>query len=55
LANRLAVPQPTEWQGIGDQIDAAMIFARTDFVNVYGTVQRTTAFITARIGLSKSQ
>ena len=23
----LAVPQPTEWQHIGNQIDAAMIFA----------------------------
>ena len=33
---RLAVPQPTEWQRIGDQISAAMIFARTDFVNVGG-------------------
>jgi len=30
----LAVPQPTEWQRIGDQIDAAPIFARADFVNV---------------------
>jgi hypothetical protein len=28
----LAVPQPTEWQRIGNQIDAAMIFARSDFV-----------------------
>jgi hypothetical protein len=26
--------QPTEWQRIGDQIKAAMIFARTDFINV---------------------
>ena len=25
---RLAVPQPTEWQRIGDQIDAVMILAR---------------------------
>jgi hypothetical protein len=25
--------QPTEWQHIGNQIDAAMIFARADFVN----------------------
>ena len=31
---RLAIPQPTEWQRIGNQIDAAMIFARADFVNV---------------------
>ena len=25
----LAIPQPTEWQGIGNQTDAVMIFART--------------------------
>ena len=25
---RLAIPQPTEWQCIGDEIDAAFIFAR---------------------------
>jgi hypothetical protein len=25
---------PTEWQHIGNQISAAMIFARADFVNV---------------------
>ena len=30
----IAIPQSTEWQRIGDQIDAAMIFAGTDFVNV---------------------
>ena len=30
----LAVPQATEWQHIGNQIDAAMIFARADFVDV---------------------
>jgi hypothetical protein len=29
-----AIPQPTEWQRIGNQIDGAMIFARADFVNV---------------------
>jgi hypothetical protein len=29
-----AVPQPTEWQRIGNQIDAAMIFARAHIVNV---------------------
>ena len=28
---RLAVAQPTEWQRIGNQIDAAMIFGRTQF------------------------
>jgi hypothetical protein len=31
---RLAVPQATEWQRIGNQIDAAMIFARADFVSM---------------------
>jgi len=31
---RLAVSQATEWQRIGNQIDAAMIFAGADFVNV---------------------
>jgi len=29
-------PQPPEWQRIGNQIDAAFIFARSDFVNVGG-------------------
>jgi len=28
---RSIVPQPTEWQRIGNQIDAAMVFARADF------------------------
>jgi len=28
------LPQPTEWQRIGNQNDAAMIFARADFINV---------------------
>ena len=31
---RFAVPQPTEWQRIGNQIDAAMIFGLSDFVSV---------------------
>src|SRR5437870_7865893 len=30
----LAVPKPTERQRIGNQTDAAMIFTRSDFVNV---------------------
>jgi hypothetical protein len=29
------LPQPAERQRIGNQIDAAMIFARADFVNRY--------------------
>jgi hypothetical protein len=31
----IAIPQPTEWQHIGNEIDAAFIFARTNFVNVH--------------------
>ena len=31
---RLAISQPTEWQRVGNEIDAAMIFARADLVNV---------------------
>src|SRR6266481_1560899 len=30
-----AIPQATEWQRIGNQIDAAMIFSRADFVSVH--------------------
>ncbi len=29
------VPQATEWQRIGNQIDAAFVFAGADFVNVH--------------------
>src|SRR5437773_6271801 len=29
---RLSVPQATEWQRVGNQIDAAMIFTRSEFV-----------------------
>jgi len=29
-----AVPQPTEWEHIGNQIDAAMILALADFVSL---------------------
>jgi hypothetical protein len=32
----IAIPQPTEWQPTGNQIDAATISARADFVNVHG-------------------
>jgi len=31
----VALPQLTEWQRIGDQINTAFIFARTDFVKVH--------------------
>jgi len=30
----VAIPQPTEWQRIGNQINAAFILARADFINV---------------------
>ena len=37
---RPVVPQPTEWQRIGDQIDAAaMIRSAPDFVNVRRTLR----------------
>ena len=36
----LAVPQATEWQRIGNQIDAAFVFARTDCVNMYSGWQQ---------------
>ena len=36
---RSVIPQPTEWQRIGNQIDAAMIFARPDFVKVRRTLR----------------
>ena len=29
----LSIPQPTEWQRIGNQIDAAFIFARSDRIS----------------------
>jgi len=29
------VPEPTEWEHIGNEINAAMIFTRSDFVNVH--------------------
>jgi hypothetical protein len=32
---RTVVPEPTEWQRIGNQIDAAFIFAWAYFVNVF--------------------
>jgi hypothetical protein len=30
----LAIPQPAEWQRVGNQINAAIIFARPDFVKL---------------------
>src|SRR5215475_1827910 len=41
---RAAVPQPTEWQRIGNQIDAAMIFARMDLIGVHWHNSRLEAF-----------
>jgi len=43
-----AIPQPTEWQHIGNEINTAMIFAWSDFVNVVkgivGPPQRLVSF-----------
>ena len=35
LTARVCALQPPEWQRIGDQINAAMIFALSGFVNVF--------------------
>jgi hypothetical protein len=40
----IAIPQPTEWQRIGNQINAAFIFARADFANAI--LSQCTYFIT---------
>src|SRR5205809_5404447 len=31
----LSLPHPTEWERTGNQIDAAFVFARSNFVNVH--------------------
>src|SRR5678816_1827046 len=52
----LAVPQPTEWQRIGNQIDTAMIFAQSDFVKVHygeGGLFRGSAFTDQMIERTK--
>ena len=38
---RAAIPQPTEWQHFGNQVNAAFIFARTQFVSVQGCTALT--------------
>ena len=35
----IAIPKPTEWQRIGNQIDAASVFAWPDFVDVRRTLR----------------
>ena len=35
---RLAIPQTTEWQRIGNEIDSAMTFARAYFINAHRVV-----------------
>ena len=42
---RPAIPQATEWQDIGNQIDATFIFAGADFVSVHGDKQQLFAVI----------
>jgi len=34
----LAIPQATKWERIGNQIDAAIIFARAHFVDAHGDI-----------------
>jgi hypothetical protein len=48
----LAVPQPTKWQRIGDKIDAAMIFARSNFVNVLWVSHRNGQRLACSVWLS---
>ena len=36
-----AIPQPTEWQHVGNQIDAAMVFTRSHFVNMHLALHTT--------------
>jgi len=43
---RLTVPQTTERERIGNQIDAAMVFARSDFVSVQHPVSAIEPSIT---------
>ena len=53
---RLALPQATKWQRIGNQIDAAMILARADFVKVHygeGGLFRGSAFTDQMIERTK--
>jgi hypothetical protein len=38
-STRPVIPQPTEWQRIADQTNAAMIVARSHFVNVRRTLR----------------
>ena len=38
------VPQSTEWQHIGNQIDPATIFALSDFVNVLRACHRDRSY-----------
>ena len=39
-----ALPQPTEWQHIGNQIDAAAIFTGANFVGVHSAFRETDNF-----------
>jgi hypothetical protein len=43
---RLAVPQPTERQRIGNYVDTAMVFARSDFVSAQHPVSAIEPSIT---------
>ena len=32
---RRVIPQPTEWENIGNEVKAAFVFARSDFIKVF--------------------
>ena len=49
---RVLIPQATEWQRIGNQIDDAFVFARTDCVNIHSGWLRTWVSRDAVIGLT---
>jgi len=52
---RRVVPQPTEWERIGDEIKAAMIFPRANLVSVHQSQRRNPAFQSqARFGSTAS-
>ena len=47
---RPAVQKPTEWQHIGNEIDAAFVFAGTDFVNVHhSSIRRDLRAVSSKI------
>jgi hypothetical protein len=46
------MPQAAEWQGIGNPIDAAMIFTPSDFVKVHGEIAPASGWMQRWLGAS---